>query len=411
MWNILSVYPIATVSTAAFYLLLLALAVPASRQLIAPWFTHPIPVHQGYLRGFDTLRGLAAAFVAICHCWWMTYPVFASSQLAVPLLEFGSKGVPVFAALSGFLIYRSVLSISSLEKFRDYAVRRFFRIYPVYLLGVVLCIFTGQYVEGSNFSAASMLASDLFMFPAINWPDGFANPPTWSLYIEIVFYCMLPVAVLVLRQKRMIAASIILIIAMIVADNPNRVFSLWKYFFVGILASEIAKFLKAKEAFPLFAFGLVLFAIDMNGPKFDWGSRVGIGVFHPDGQTIGLLLACGFILAALPSLSKIGAALNILPLRVLGVISYSVYITQFFYIQANFPEIVHFSQANTPAMTKHFQTVSSFAGWYLPLVFFPGLLFWGAVSFLLIESPGMRLGKWLIDRGRALPDAATVAAE
>jgi hypothetical protein len=43
-------------------------------------------------------------------------------------------------------------------------------------------------------------------------------------------------------------------------------------------------------------------------------------------------------------------------------------------------------------------------------LFFPGLLFWGAVSFLLIESPGMRFGKWLIDRGRAFPEVTTVDA-
>ena len=68
MWVVLSSDPIATLSGAAFYLFLLALAIPETRGFIAPSFSHPIPPHRQYLRGFDTLRGFAAAFVALGHC-------------------------------------------------------------------------------------------------------------------------------------------------------------------------------------------------------------------------------------------------------------------------------------------------------------------------------------------------------
>jgi peptidoglycan/LPS O-acetylase OafA/YrhL len=408
MWSVLSAHPIATLSSAALYLFLLALAIPETRRIVAPWFSHPIPPHQQYLRGFDTLRGLAAAFVALGHCWWMTYPVFASTQLVVPALGYASKGVPIFAALSGFLIYRSVVSIASLAKLREYAIRRTFRIYPIYLLGVLLCLLTGQYRDPEGFR---LLTSDLFMFSAISWPDGFANPPTWSLYIEVIFYALLPMVVVLFGQRRMLVGSIIVLIAMIVADNQSRVFSLWKYFLVGIIASELAPRLKAREALILLSVGLAVFATDLGWPDFDPAVRLGLSVIHGDGQTIGLALACGLILVALPSLPKVGAALNVLPLRILGIISYSVYITQFFYIQANFPEIELFKQAGTQQMYQHFLTIRPFPAWYMPFIFFPGLLFWGGVSFLLIESPGMRLGKWLIDRSRALPEGLRAPAE
>jgi len=407
MWSVLSAHPIATLSSAALYLFLLALAIPETRRIVAPWFSHPIPPHQQYLRGFDTLRGLAAAFVALGHCWWMTYPVFASTQLVVPVLAYASKGVPIFAALSGFLIYRSVVSISSLARLREYAIRRMFRIYPIYLLGVLLCLLTGQYLEPQGFR---LLTSDLFMFSAISWPDGFANPPTWSLYIEVIFYALLPMVVVLVGQKRMLAGSIIALVAMIMADSQSRIFSLWKYFLVGIIASELAPRLKAREALILLLFGLAVLVFDLGWPDIDPAAKLGLGVIHPEGQTIELALACGFILVALPTLPKVGAALNVLPLRILGIISYSVYITQFFYIRANFPEVELLKQAGTQQMYQHFLTVSPLPAWYMPFLFFPGLLFWGAVSFLLIESPGMRFGKWLIDRGRAFPEVTTVDA-
>jgi peptidoglycan/LPS O-acetylase OafA/YrhL len=274
-------------------------------------------------------------------------------------------------------------------------------------LGVLLCLLTGQYGEPDGLR---LLTSDLFMFTGISWPDGFANPPTWSLYIEVIFYAVLPMAVVLVGQKRMLAGSIIVFVAMIVADNPSRIFSLWRYFLVGIIASELAPRLKAREALILFLIGLGVFVTDLGWPGMDPGVKLGLSV-HGDGQTIGLALACGLILVALPSLPKVGAALNILPLRILGIISYSVYITQFFYIQANFPEIELFKQAGTQQMYQHFLTVRPFPAWYMPFIFFPGLLFWGGISFLLIESPGMRLGKLLIDRAKAVPEGLRSPAE
>jgi hypothetical protein len=101
--ELLRAYPFATASSAAFYVLLVALAVPYLRPYFSLLFTHPIPPHQKYQLGFDTLRGFAAIFVAFAHCWWATYPVFAATQMAAPFLAYGTKAVPIFAVLSGFL--------------------------------------------------------------------------------------------------------------------------------------------------------------------------------------------------------------------------------------------------------------------------------------------------------------------
>ena len=211
-------YPIATASAAAFYALLLALALPSARRVIVPLLEFPPdPGRQQYLLAFDTFRGFAAAFVALSHCWWATYPVFDHARSWLPFLPFGAKGVPMFAVLSGFLIYRSVLLIGSLADLRIYIVRRFFRIYPVYLLSVVLCVIAGQYIAKETHTGIGYMIADLFMFRLVSWPP-YGNPAAWSLYIEVMFYAFLPLAVLILGRQRMVAAAAIGLIVMVVAD-------------------------------------------------------------------------------------------------------------------------------------------------------------------------------------------------
>jgi peptidoglycan/LPS O-acetylase OafA/YrhL len=301
--------------------------------------------------------------------------------------------------LSGFLIYRSgLLAVGSIAQLRAYIIRRFFRIYPVYFLGIVLSLLMGQYVSGHDFSSPGYLISDLFMFTSFNWPGGFANPPTWSLYVEVAFYAVLPLLIIAVGERRMVVVCAVLLAASVIADYPSRVFVLWRYFFIGIIASEMSKKMTFSLALAALIVGVGLVVYDMGGPNHDWLGHLGIGQVHADYSTLGLGLGTGLILTSLPKLPRIGAALNVTPLRLLGVISYSVYITHFFYIRANFPEIQLFSQAGSDVLNQYFKTMAQFPGWYLPLVFFPGVLFWGGVSFLLIERPGIVLGGMIVKR-------------
>jgi peptidoglycan/LPS O-acetylase OafA/YrhL len=405
----LGAYPLASASSLAFYLVLTLLAIPASRRVLTPLLSHPIlPTHK-YLNAFDAIRGLAACLVAVAHCWWMTYPLFAPTQLWFNFIAYGTKAVPVFAVLSGFLIYRSVLSIRSLQDLRTYVVRRFFRIYPVYFLGVVLCVAFGQYIGGEGFSRIGYLVSDLFLFNVISWPAGFANPPAWSLYVECAFYALLPLIVLTVGRGRIVGFCLLVLVAMLLADHPSRVFGLWKFFVFGILAAELSPS-AGRVAFVLSGLGVGLLLWDFGGTDHDWFAGFGFTNRHADGDTVGLGLSCAFIMAALPHLGLVARALNVLPLRMLGTMSYSVYLIQFFYIAANFPEIGIFSRAGTPEMYAHFKSLPMMPAWYLPLLFFPGVLFWGLVSFLLVERPGIMLGQRLVTKARSEKPIA-VAAE
>jgi len=395
----LTEYPIATASSAVFYAFLALLAFAPTRALFAPLFVHPVPPHQKYLQGFDTIRGFAACLVAIGHASWATYPVFANAQSIIPFVGFAVKAVPIFAVLSGFLIYRSALSIASLQDLRAYVVRRFFRIYPVYLAAVLACLVIGQYVASEQHSGFAYFMADVFMFNVISWP-GYANPPAWSLYIEVTFYAFMPLALITVGQRRMLLLAALAIAAMVLADHPSRVFVLWRYFMFGIVASELSPRIE-RWAPAIFAAGVIMLAVDFLGPRGDWIAMLGIGLPHQDHSTIALGVSVAMILMSLPHLPKIGATLNWLPLRIIGVISYSVYLTHFFYIRASFPVIDRFTQAGTQPVYQVLETMPRTPSWYLPLVFFPGILTWGAICFLLVERPGMRFGQYLLGRSHA----------
>jgi peptidoglycan/LPS O-acetylase OafA/YrhL len=408
--KMLVAYPFATVSTAAFYVVLLLLLIPWSKSRVFRHLAHPIPPHQRHLSGFDAFRGFAATWVAMGHCWWATYPVFAPTQAEVlPLLALNSKAVPIFAILSGFLIYRSVLSVRTINDLRTYAVRRFFRIYPVYALGVVMSALAGQYVGTAHSTKLGMFVSDLGMFTVISWPGGFANPPTWSLYVEVLFYVVLPLIVLTLGQKRMVPFAAAMIVAMLAADYDSRVFGLWKFFLAGIIASEISARLTSKvTSLMLFVVGALLLYWDIFSAQYgahDWFADFGLTYRHGDGETVALGIGCSLLLMSLPNLRRLGTWLSILPLRMLGTISYSVYVIHFFYILISFPKLGLFSRAGHPESTAYFQTLQAMPNWYLPLIFFPGILFWGLISYVLVERPGIMLGAKIVARSRGIATA------
>jgi peptidoglycan/LPS O-acetylase OafA/YrhL len=312
-------WPIAVASSLIFWALLVAMGAPRVRELIGSIVTHPKDSTQPYVVAFDTVRGLAAAMVLLGHCRWATYPVFYQTWLITGFI-YGTKAVPIFAVLSGFLIYRSVLSIHSLQGLRSYAIRRFFRLYPVYAVGILLCLATGQYVGANNYTAFGAFASDVLMLNVVGWPGPIGNPPTWSLYVEVMFYALLPLIVLIIRRDRMTAFAGSLIIALIIADYPSRVFGLWKFFGFGVLASEWSPHAR-RVALPLCLVGVGLLAYDFTDPSHDWFYRLGITNHHEDGETVGLGLGITFVLMSLPHLGALARAMSVLPLRMLGLIS------------------------------------------------------------------------------------------
>ncbi|HEX6232817.1 MAG TPA: acyltransferase [Jiangellaceae bacterium] len=170
----------------------------------------------GRLTGIEGLRAVAAGSIVVYHVWLYSSPsgpVDAGylSRFALPHLP---VGVTLFFALSGYLLYRpvvsSLLANGHVPNVRNYLRNRALRILPAYwvILVAVAVILPAALVRRSP--------SELELDRVVGRPDMLVNNallaqnyvpatldtgigPAWSLAVEVAFYLSLPALALLTR--------------------------------------------------------------------------------------------------------------------------------------------------------------------------------------------------------------------
>ena len=95
------------------------------------------------LTGLDGVRGLAALYVVVHHCWLMSFPGYPanSGPAWTGPLVYGHFAVVVFIVLSGFsLAIAPARNGWRLDGLGRYAVRRARRILPPYWVALVFSL-------------------------------------------------------------------------------------------------------------------------------------------------------------------------------------------------------------------------------------------------------------------------------
>jgi peptidoglycan/LPS O-acetylase OafA/YrhL len=153
----------------------------------------------------DGLRAVAATAVFLHHASFLTGVTFHSRAGA--FFARLDIGVPVFFALSGFLLSRpyldAILDDRPLPDWRAFYRRRVLRIIPAYWVAL-----TATYVWLRPDSASQASGIDyplhyllLQIYPSGTFPRGIS--PAWTLAVEATFYAALPLlAVLTYRVLR-----------------------------------------------------------------------------------------------------------------------------------------------------------------------------------------------------------------
>ena len=388
--------PITVVLALGFYLAVAAMAV--SRRLrgwVVAHVSMPVPSSQVHLAPLDALRGLSAIYVALFHAWqW--YPPYTGD---IPeWLQHGPKAVAVFVVLSGFLIYRAAAPIASRDDLTRYVRNRFLRIYPLYCVATLAIAVCGA--VGDVKSPAQQLLSDLLMLRGVGAPV-MSNPPVWSLYVEVLFYLVMPCAVIVFA-RRPILAAVVGLVAVSYADllGPREVM-LWKYFLIGILASglhtRLAGRLPVWAAVAVFAAGWGLLAIDVQW-GCDWVAlALRPYVWWPEYAlpdvraefTVGLAIAILCVVTGSALWPGLGRFCHLAPWRMLAAISYSVFVWHGLLILADRPLLFTAAGSLMPSGGSHWPGVLPW--WGLPCIYLPAFCFAGAVSFVAIERPFLML--------------------
>jgi len=160
------------------------------------------------LSKLDSLRGFAAIYVMLSHLS-SNYLHLQHSWIGQPF-RFAQEGVLLFFLLSGFVIYYSWHEHSGTKDFAHFFYKRFRRIYPIYILALLLAYAVICIKYGMVDPKIPQLVGNLLMIQGYETDPGWFtmeymhNGPLWSLSYEWWFYMMffpLYVYVPVARQK------------------------------------------------------------------------------------------------------------------------------------------------------------------------------------------------------------------
>ncbi|SEC60967.1 Peptidoglycan/LPS O-acetylase OafA/YrhL, contains acyltransferase and SGNH-hydrolase domains [Terriglobus roseus] len=167
---------------------------------------------QNHFFWIDILRGLAAFAVVVYHCrvdMWIGFKRIAASPalysrfdhwtayLSAPVPFFRS-GVMLFFLISGFCIHYPYAAGGRDLTLRSYSVRRFFRIYPPYLMAVLIALvveYVCFHLVRMPRSAPSKVLQTIFMVQNYG-ADPYqmkGDPALWSLPIELELYLLYPI--------------------------------------------------------------------------------------------------------------------------------------------------------------------------------------------------------------------------
>lgn len=183
-----------------------------------------------YLHRVDAIRGIAILLVLSYHTLLHLYPgyetktysdngVLIINDIKTAVLNFnpigqGWIGVDLFLVISGFLIHFIYLQSPNEFKWNAFFSKRFWRIYPPYLL--VLSFF---FINSINLTKSGLIDFFSHIFLAHNLSDNTffsINPSFWSIALEAQLYLIYPIYIVFIKYLGSTKTTIILFLTTIV---------------------------------------------------------------------------------------------------------------------------------------------------------------------------------------------------
>ncbi|WP_158668133.1 acyltransferase family protein [Bradyrhizobium guangdongense] len=284
----------------------------------------------------DTLRGIAVLSVLVQHVleiivekhptgafYWPIHDVFGY------YMNFGRFGVVLFFFVSGFVIPFSFPD--SATPVRDFAISRFFRLYPAYWTSLVVGLVTMQLLESKVYPLGQVAANVTMLQTFVNVPNLWVF--YWTLAIELLFYvgCTILFALGLLNQRFtavtiVVAAALVGTTAALLVEN-RTVSSVMEVglnlsaMFLGKIIRDTVIGGKLRWAHVLgCTFLYTIFAITLSDRRFG-------GVYHENffySYSIGSAYVCAALVFI--GFAVFGERMAWRPMAFVGVISYSVYL-------------------------------------------------------------------------------------
>jgi peptidoglycan/LPS O-acetylase OafA/YrhL len=167
----------------------------------------------------EGMRGFAVTLVFLTHFCTLVAPWLADlpalAKFAKKLHTVGSTGVDLFFVLSGYLIYRMLVTRE--QPFASFMARRIRRIYPAFVtVFLIYCLLSFVFPHQSSIpdeAPFSYLAANLLLLPGL-FPIKPMITVAWSLSYEMFFYLSLPWAISVLHLRSLDGGQRVALIAL-----------------------------------------------------------------------------------------------------------------------------------------------------------------------------------------------------
>lgn len=210
-------------------------------------------IDDAFNNNFTILRLILAMLVLLGH-----FKLLQGIAIPPHIFSFADFAVDAFFVVSGYLVAGS---FDRKPHFGSFYIRRFFRIYPLYFVVVVvqaigmLAYYGG--IDGHVGGTASYLGWNLIFLNFMEYDiDGLMvnsglinpgiNPSLWTLKIEVGFYAILPFLWLAFLRFGLIVPLIVFLLS-----------TVYTYYFLSIESYTLAKQLPAQLRF--FTVGMVLY--------------------------------------------------------------------------------------------------------------------------------------------------------
>lgn len=346
----------------------------------------------------NALRGLAILGVIMVHTNLYGHSSLPHAMRII--IEKGQSGVQLFFLASAFTLFLSFNTRSTAEAFpiRNFFIRRFFRIAPMYYIGILFYVvqnrigFAASPETVQHFTTSNIISNFTFLHGFNPYWMSSIVPGGWSIAIEMTFYALLPF--LFSRIKTINQAFYFFIISVFLRILFHLLLLKFPLISFDSLWTEYL-FLYFPSQLPLFALGIIMYFIIcekkltnvLSGKALLISSGLLLAILSIDFIPTQIAFGIAFLILGV-ALSKYNFKLIVNPvIEYIGTISFSMYLVHF----AVFQWLTNLNFIDYSANGIVNYCARFLIGTALTVII-------SSVTYYLIEIPFQKLGKKLIDK-------------
>ena len=199
-------------------------------------------------------------------------------------IELGTAAVYIFFELSGYWICRMWLDRYSRTRssYLTYLISRFWRLLPVFMLASIIAWTLLAWGQQTNICPLSVhqLLSNILIFGYHSLPCQ-VNVPAWSLDVEMQFYLIAPLAILLAKRNPLLILTISVVISAFAVQlgDSFTMAPYFAFFSIGVVAGSTGWQPSARLAKISLSTTILLFSICVLSPVRD----IILGGAHPQG--------------------------------------------------------------------------------------------------------------------------------